>query len=141
MDAIFCNTDFHESSRQYFSEILRVMRDEAQYIAISHAMPPSRVPYLRRIRWAIDTCAVPEGEGLTMYVLTKTEKETLLNKKIAGAEAAVKSAEGGIVSELDQKMNKKSTTRNRENAGSITVTASVDAITAIMDDFQETSIP
>lgn len=128
MDALFCGTNFLTDSAQFFSEVNRVLKSEGQFLAFSHAAPPSRVPYLRTIRWAIETCSVPEGEDLTMYFMTKTTDEKLISRKVAGGEAAVKPKIKGIVSSMDQHMNKTSTTKNKDSAGSLTVTASADVL-------------
>ena len=128
MDALFCGTNFLTDITQFYSEIFRVLKPEGQFLSFSHAAPPSRVPYLRSVRWSIETCSVPEGEDLTMYFMTKTSNDALIDRKIAGAEAAVKPKVAGIVSSLDQTMNKKSTTRNKEGSGSLTVTASADVL-------------
>jgi ubiquinone/menaquinone biosynthesis C-methylase UbiE len=130
MDSLFCGTDYMEATNLAMSEIYRVMRQNAVFISVSHGSKLSRVPYFRTIPWAIDCYKVASdiGEHLTMYVLTKTTNQDLINKKIPGAEATLQAKSSRVVSNMDQHMNKGSTTRSGQNTGSITVTASVDAL-------------
>lgn len=139
IDSLFCGTDYIESTQLALSEIFRVMRNDAVFLSISHASKLSRVPYFRMIRWAIDCYKIPSdiGEHLTVYVITKTTNEELLNRKIAGAEAVVQAKSKNVVSNLDQTMNKASTTANKANTGSITVTASVDKLAEMVSDSAE----
>jgi len=138
IDAVFCGTDFITSSKRAFNEIYRVLRPEGGILfSVSHASPLSRVPYFRSIEWAIDISKLVEGEGLTMFSLTKTSDRLLLDKKIVGAEASVQQRSSSLVSSLDQKMNKSSTTRSKANAGALTVTASVDKMIEMVDESQE----
>ena len=65
---------------------------------------------------------------MTMYFMTKTTDEKLISRKVAGGEAAVRPKIKGIVSSMDQHMNKTSTTKNKDSAGSLTVTASADVL-------------
>lgn len=134
MDAIFCCTDFTAESERLFKEVFRVLKPEGQFLSISHASPPSRVPYLRSIRWAIETCGVPEGENLTFFICTKTSNEALLNRRLAGAEAATVAKNTNVVSSMNQTMNKKSITRNKENNGQLTVSTDVDVIAELVRD-------
>ena len=136
IDALFCGTDFIESTELAFEEIFRVLKFEGNFISISHATPLSRVPYLRAIRWAIDVYKVPSdvGERLSIYAMTKTMNEEMIERRIPGAEAAIRTKAAKVVSNLDQKMNAASTTRGGTNTGSITVTASVDAIADLVQE-------
>ncbi len=138
LDALFCGTDYLTSSEQFCKEIHRVMRKNAFFLCISYATPIARVPYLRRQRWAVDTCPLPGGEGVTMFVLNKTEDEKLLTRKVAGGEAAVMARSSNIVSKMDQTMNKSSTVRNKSNTGSVTVTSSIDMIAEMVDESEDT---
>jgi hypothetical protein len=128
IDALFCSTDFMESSSLAFKEIYRVMAMDGLCLHVTHAPAVARVPYLRCSPWAIDRLKIPShiGEGLTLFILVKTTNEILLGKKIPGAEAAVRSKSSRVVSNSDQQMNKSSTTKKGNNTGSLTVTASVD---------------
>lgn len=130
LDALFCGTDYLISTRNCMSEVFRCLKYEGTLVSISHATPLCRVPYLRTIQWAIDCYKIPPhiGEGLTLFVLTKTTNQTMLDRKIAGGEATRRPKAARVVSNLDQKMNKSSTTKGGQNTGSITVTASVDAL-------------
>lgn len=106
------------------------MRPNAVFISVSHGSKLARVPYFRVIPWAIDAYKIASsiGEHLTLFVMTKTDNQDLINRKIAGAEASVQAKSSHVVSNLDQNMNKGSMTRSGQNTGSITVTASVDAL-------------
>ena len=138
IDAVFCGTDFITSSKRAFNEIYRVLRPNGGiFFSVSHATPLSRVPYFRSIEWAIDISKLVEGESLTLFSLTKTTDRALLDKKIVGAEAGVQKRASALVSSLDQKMNKSSTTRSKANAGALTVTASVDKMIEMVDESQE----
>ena len=130
IDSLFCGTDYMESTALAMAEVFRVMRNDGVFVSVSHGSKMSRVPYFRSIPWAIDCYKVPSdiGEHLTLYVLTKTTNMDLVNRKIVGAEASVQAKSSRVVSNLDQQMNKGSTTRSGQNTGSITVTASVDAL-------------
>jgi EEF1A lysine methyltransferase 4 len=132
MDATFCCTDYTTETQRLYKEIFRVLKPDGQFLSISHASPPSRVPYLRSIRWAIETCGVPEGENLTLYICLKTTKIELLNKRLDGAEAATLTKNMNVVSSMDQTMNKKSMTRNKENSGQLTVSTDVDVIAELV---------
>lgn len=129
LDALFCGTEFHENVLLAMNELFRVMKPDALTISFSHAPKLARVPYLRQVQWSIDANPVHlGGEGITMFVLTKTTDPEKLNRKIAGAEAGVRKKTSKLVSNMDQTMNKSSTTRSGRNTGSVTVTASVDIL-------------
>ena len=108
---------------------------------MTYATALSRVPYLRavNVKWAIDAYKVPSeiGESLTLLLLTKTENERLLNKKIPGAEAVLRPKSKQLVSSMDQKATKGSTTKKGGNTGNITVTASVDILAELVDESAE----
>jgi len=137
MDSIFCGTEFRNDSKKYFDEIYRVLEDEGTFLAISHAAPLTRVPYLRQTRWAVDTTNLPEGESLTMYVLTRTENEALLNRKVAGGEAALPTQRAKVTSKLDQTANKNSTTKQPGGGGGLTITADADFISSLVEESEE----
>ncbi len=139
IDALFCGTDYMDASNLAFSELYRVMKMDAIFFHITHAPSVARVPYLRCVSWAIDRVKIPShiGEGLTLFVLVKTENEIMLAKKIQGAEAAVRSKTSRVVSNMDQQMNKTSTTKKGNNTGSLTVTASVDTLAEMVAESAE----
>lgn len=140
IDSLFCGTDYMETTALTFAEIYRVMRQDAVFVSVSHGSKISRVPYFRVIPWAIDCYKIASdiGEHLTLYVMTKTSNMDLVNKKVAGAEATLQAKSTGVVSSLDQQMNKGSTTRAKgQNTGSITVTASVDALAEMVAESAE----
>ena len=58
---------------------------------VSHAPPPARVPYLRCMPWAVDSCALSQGECLTLYTLTRTSDAEMLARKVSGAEFTIRS--------------------------------------------------
>jgi EEF1A lysine methyltransferase 4 len=128
LDSLFCGTDYIDATSLAMKEIYRVMKYNGVFVSISHGSKLARVPYFRVVPWAIDCYKVPSdiGEHLTMYVLTKTTNQDLINRRIAGAEATLQAKSSHVVSNTDQQMNKGSTTRSGQNTGSITVTASVD---------------
>lgn len=69
IDALFCEIDFIESVGAALSEIERVMHDDGMFLSVSHASPPSRLPYLRNMKWSIQLPILPLGcgEGLTLF--------------------------------------------------------------------------
>lgn len=136
IDSLFCGTDFMESTCCALTEIFRVLKYDGAFISISHASALTRVPYFRFARWAIDCYKVAShiGESLTLYVLTKTTNQMMLDRKIAGGEATLQHKSSKVVSTLDQSMNKSSNTRSGANTGSITVTASVDVLADLVDE-------
>lgn len=136
-DAVFCSTNFLGDSRQAYKEIFRVLQPEGAFISISHAPPPARVPFLRISPWSIDTCSVPYGESIHMYIMTKV-KNTNEIKAIEGAEAVVLAKSTNVRTSLDQQgANKASTTKNALNAGLVTVTASVDILSELVNETEE----
>ena len=130
IDALFCGTDYVDSTTLAFKDIFRVLRKEGMFFHVTHAPSVARVPYLRIAPWAVDRIKIPShvGEGLTLFTMVKTDNEILLSKRIPGAEAAVRTKTSRVVSNMDQQMNKSSTTRRGNNTGSLTVTASVDIL-------------
>ena len=134
MDSLFCMSDFKDSVNRALKEIFRVLRMNGIFFSVSHAIPLARVPYLRLIRWAIDMASLVEGEKLTLFVLTKTEDEVLLNRKITGAEAAIRPEAHGIVDNTEQNMNKSNTTRKAGTGGQLTVTASLDKMIELVEE-------
>jgi SAM-dependent methyltransferase len=117
-----------------YSEIFRVLRMDGIFLSVSHAIPLARVPYLRRIRWAIDMASLVEGEKLTLFVLTKTADEAMINRKITGAEAATRPEASGIVDNTEQTANKVSMVRKAGGGGQLTVTASIDKMIEMVDE-------
>jgi ubiquinone/menaquinone biosynthesis C-methylase UbiE len=134
MDSIFCGTEFRNDTEKYFRQVYRILKDEATFLSISHAAPLTRVPYLRVIRWAVDTTKLPEGESLIMYILTRTEKEELLNRKVVGGEASLPGHKSNVVSKAEQSMNKNSTTKQPGGGGGLTVTGDPDDIANLVND-------
>lgn len=139
IDALYCGTDYLDSTNLALTEIYRVLKPDGVFFSITHAPPLSRVPYFRLIPWAIDSYKIPSeiGEGLTLFVLIKTNNEQLLSKKIAGAEAVLRPKAKKVVSSFDQNMNKSSTSRSKGNAGSITVTASANILAELVAESAE----
>lgn len=137
IDSLFCSSAFITVVHRALSEIFRVLKPEGIFFCISHANPLARVPYFRKVPWAIDIGKLTEGESLSLFTLLKTSDRALLDKKIVGAEAVVQVRSSMLVSSLDQKMNKSSTTRSRANAGALTVTASLDKMIEMVDESQE----
>jgi hypothetical protein len=68
------------------------------------------------------------GEDLMVYVLTKTQDESMLGKMIVGGDPVTRPKATKVVSNLDRSAGKSSSTRSKANAGSITVTANVDKL-------------
>jgi len=94
-DAIFCGGDLYESYNRLCQEVYRVLRPGGGVFAmISHAAPAARVPYLRSVPWAVDSCLLPNSEEPTLYLLTKTDDPKLLAHKVAGGEAYVRESAG-----------------------------------------------
>jgi EEF1A lysine methyltransferase 4 len=137
IDSLMCMTDFVDSSERAFKEIFRVMKPDAVFCSISHCLPLARVPYLRLVRWAIDTAKMTEGEKLHLFVLCKTDDEVLLNRKVKGAEANVRPQAAGIVDSEDQTMNKSSTTRKAGGGGQLTVTSSLDRMMEMVNEVSD----
>jgi len=134
IDALFCMSDFNDSVNRAYSEIFRVLRMDGVFLSVSHAIPLARVPYLRLIRWAIDMASLVEGEKLTLFVLTKTADEAMINRKITGAEAATRPPATGIVDNTEQTANKVSVVRKAGGGGQLTVTASIDKMIEMVDE-------
>lgn len=137
MDAIFCGTDFRKESKTYFEEVYRVLEDEGVFLVVSHAAPLTRVPYLRQVHWAVDSTMLPEGETITLFACTRTDNEELLNRKIAGAEAALPQHEAKVTSHTEQSMNKNSQTRQPGGGGGLTITADADFIANLVNESEE----
>eukprot|EP00607_Mallomonas_marina_P006215 CAMPEP_0182435474 /NCGR_PEP_ID=MMETSP1167-20130531/75991_1 /TAXON_ID=2988 /ORGANISM="Mallomonas Sp, Strain CCMP3275" /LENGTH=190 /DNA_ID=CAMNT_0024626569 /DNA_START=341 /DNA_END=913 /DNA_ORIENTATION=+ len=90
-DSIFCDAGLYESFHKMCSEVFRVLRPEGGTFAmISHAPPAARVPYLRCMPWAVDSCALPQSEEPTLYTLIRTTNEELLAHRVTGGEAHVR---------------------------------------------------
>jgi ubiquinone/menaquinone biosynthesis C-methylase UbiE len=96
LDSIFCSTNFIDSTLQVCKEVYRVLKKDCPFMCVSYGTPMSRVPYFRRIPWSVDICPIPGGEGIVMFSMIKTTDEKLLNKKVAGGEAAVQQASSHI---------------------------------------------
>jgi hypothetical protein len=125
-DSLMCMSDFNSAAKAAFSEIYRVMSMEGVFFSVSHCMPLARVPYLRLIHWGIDMARMTQGEKLTLFVLTKTEDEEILNRKVVGAEAPTRPPAPGLVDVFNQTMNKSSTTKKAGGGGQLTVTSSLE---------------
>lgn len=134
IDALFCGTDYLETSGQAFREIQRVLQPEGLFLMVTHAPPIARVPYLRLVTWALEMYKVPSniGESLSLYVITKTENPVMLAKRIVGGEAGMRKKTTRIVSDSDGKGPKGSTTRSGRNTGMITVTGSIDSLAGMV---------
>jgi len=137
IDAVFCSTNFLADSKQAFTEIYRVLGNGGIFISFSHAPANCRVPFLRAAKWGIDVSPSSHGEGIFMYLLTRTDDQALLNKKVEGAESVVQVAVSHAVTSLDQPLVKSSQTRNKQNAGFVTVTASVDVLTDMVNESED----
>lgn len=139
IDSLFCGTDYLDSTTLALTEVYRVLKEDGVFFSVTHAPPLARVPYFRLIPWAIDSYKVPSeiGEGLTLFVLIKTNNEVLLSKKIVGAEAMLRPKQKKVVSAFDQNMNKSSTSRAGKNAGTITVTASASILAELVAESAE----
>ena len=72
-----------------------------------------------------------------MYLLTKTEDPTLLNRVVEGAEGAQQVKVSHAVTSLDQPLVVSSQTKNANNAGFVTVTASVDALADMVNESED----
>ena len=138
IDSLFCGTDYLNATSWAFKEIHRVLTNNGIFLSISHASPICRVPVFRSQKWAIDTYKVEKsiGEKLMIYQMTKTDNEALINKKIVG-DSLVVAKSSRVMSDIDQKMNKGSTTKSSQNAGSITVTANADSLAELVADSAE----
>ena len=134
LDSLFCMSDFNNSVDRAYNEIFRVLRMNGMYLSVSHAIALARVPYLRLVKWAIDMASLVEGEKLTLFILTKTDDDVLLNRKITGAEASLRPEAQGLVDNTEQTMNKSSTTRKAGGGGLLTVTASIDKMIEMVDE-------
>lgn len=139
IDALFCGTDYHESTTLAFNEIYRVLKKEGVFFSVTHAPSVARVPYFRCVKWALERVKVAShiGEGLTIFAMTKTDNEVMLSKKIPGAEAKLRSKTTKVVSNADQSKSKGSTTRSGSNTGSLTVTSSVDILAELVAESEE----
>ena len=66
-----------------FTSIFRVLSPrEGAFIHISHGSPIMRVPYLRKVGWAVSSCPLLAGEDLFVYTLIRTDKEELLASQV-----------------------------------------------------------
>eukprot|EP01041_Mallomonas_annulata_P002060 gene2060-4026_t len=91
-DVMFCGIDLYESFTKMCQEVFRVLKAEGGvYAMVSHAVPSSRVPYLRCVPWAVDSCALPQSEEPTLYTLTRTTDPTLLAHRVTDGEAYIPS--------------------------------------------------
>lgn len=141
LDTLFCATDYMESVPLAAQEICRVLKPEGVFVTVTHAPPIARVPYYRLVpTWAIESYKIPStiGESLTMFVMTKTDNENMLKKRIPGAEAFIRTKAGGVVTAMDQNLAKGSNARAGQNTGVITVTTSVDVLAKLVEKSDET---
>lgn len=140
LDALFCGTDYFDSTTSAMKELYRVLKFEGVLMTLTHAPPVARVPYYRVVPWAIDSYKIsPQiGEGLTLFVLTKTSDPRMLEKRVVGAEAAIRPKTKRVISSnVGGSMNRGSTTRSGQNSGSITVSASADLIAELVNESRE----
>lgn len=139
IDALFCGTDYFESSTTAIKELHRVLKYDGALMTVTHAPAIARVPYFRCCPWGIDSYKVPKfiGEGLTLFVMAKTTNEVMLDKRIPGAEAGLRPKARHVVSNMDSGRSKMATTRSGQNTGSITVSASADIIAELVAESAE----
>jgi ubiquinone/menaquinone biosynthesis C-methylase UbiE len=130
VDSLFCGTDYLDAVRLAMKEMYRVLKPDGIFFTVTHAPPLARVPYFRQLKWALEMYKLSGniGEGLTVITLTKTTNEVLLQKKIAGAEAVLLAKTSKVSSQLAQNMNAASTTKGKQNAGRLTVTAAASIL-------------
>lgn len=133
-DSLFCSNGLYDSVQQMAREVFRVLKPEGGLFAlVTHAPPSTRVPYLRCMPWAMDSCALAQSEELTLITMLRTSDKALLEAKVAGAEARISafSSEGDIL--IQDLMQSRPTASNTKSgagllAGKISVTASVDTL-------------
>jgi EEF1A lysine methyltransferase 4 len=136
IDSLFCGTDYFEASRLAFQEIYRVLKPNGQFLLITHAPPVARVPYLRFIHWALELYKVPNniGENLSLFLITKTDNEELIAKKIIGGEVPLIQRTSMIATgeEGQPKKTGGGTNKSGKNTGMITVTGSIDFLAELV---------
>lgn len=137
IDAVFCSSNFLSDTRTAFKEIYRVLAEGGIFISLSHASPPSRVPFLRIAPWGIDACGISYGENIHMFILTKHRDGEEVNNQLEGADAVVLAKPTNIVSDLGENGFKSSTTKNAGVTGFVTVTASVDYLTDMVNESED----
>lgn len=140
IDAQFGATDYLEAAGQAFREIFRVLRQDGIFLMVTHAPPIARVPYLRLINWALEMYKIPStiGEGLSLYVITKTDNPAMLAKKVNGGESAVRKKTSRIVAaDADAKAQKASSSKSGQNSGMLTVSASIDMLANLVAESAE----
>lgn len=125
-----------DSTNRAISEVFRVLKYDGVFVSVSHATALSRVPYFRSMKWSIDCFKIPKnvGEGLSLFTLCKTKNEAMLNRRIEGGDVVIRHKASKVVSNLDQSMNKTSTTKTGQNTGSLTVTTSVDILAEMVEE-------
>ena len=133
LDALMCKSDFNSASECALKEIFRVMKMDAIYFSVSHCLPLARVPYLRLVRWAIDMAKMTEGEKLTLFVLTKTEDEIMLNRKIVGAEAPTRPPALGLWT-CSIRLRTRQVQLRKGGGGQLTVTSSLERMMEMVND-------
>lgn len=139
LDALFCGTDYMDSTSLALKEIYRVLKDDGIFFSVTHAPPLARVPYFRQLKWAVESYKLSNslGEGLTLFGLTKTTNEALLQKQVKGAEAVLRPKASKVVSQLSSEGNKGGTTRGKQNAGKLTVTAAASILEDMVQESAE----
>lgn len=137
IDSLFCSADFKESTLLALKEIFRVMKQECVFACISHAEPHTRVPFFRRTRFALDYWKVDKkyGEGIVLYMLTKTANEVMIEKRITGDKMVL------MVKAENLESEGASTTAaggpREKNAGKISVTSNIDKVAELVDESAE----
>lgn len=133
-DSMFCSNGLYESVQQMAKEIFRVLKPEGGLFAIvTHAPASTRVPYLRCVSWAIDSCALAQSEELTLITMVRTTDQALLEARVAGAEARVSAFSNAEVILTQDLMRDRPTASSSKSgagllAGKISVTASVETL-------------
>jgi SAM-dependent methyltransferase len=125
IDSLFCGTDYLDAVSLALKEMYRVLKSDGIFFSVTHAPPLARVPYFRQLKWALESYKLSAniGEGLTLFTMTKTTNELLLQKRITGGEAVIRAKATKVSSQLAQNSKAGSTTRGKQNAGRLTVTA------------------
>jgi SAM-dependent methyltransferase len=138
IDCLFCGIDYVSQVRAAYKEVYRVLRPLSTFFSISHAMPTSRVPYLRDIDWEIQTFPMHVGESLFLYVAAKTSENFLTDKGEPDVDTShhrrVHSHDMPVVSTINQSGNKCPRFKTSSNKGILTVTSTLQELRALIED-------
>jgi hypothetical protein len=138
IDALFCQSNYSSAIKRMLCEINRILKPDGVFACISHGNARARVPYFRSVPMGLDVLPLLEGEGLTLFVLTRTTDPAALEKKIVGAEASVRALrEKRVVTSLDHSINRSAAFKEKQNAGKLTVTASDQALADLVSESAE----